>query len=182
MPIEIKKIDSNINKSNYEEKIIKFEPQFVDEVKNMKEANTLDWKTMDEKMTDFKWFVFYVLTPVYEDYIEQKFSFKRWVDLSSASITPDDKFIFPDGIKSWLNYFNEFIKLYKQGKINISSDYLSWGRDFDKYMQIFYKLSDKSKVAIFKEVYYSTYYFDAFNRHMRCTADLLKKLRKDIKK
>ena len=61
-----------------------------------------------DKNYDFVSFAFRVLTPAFENYLVEKFK-KKWVNLYNDKIQPDEKFIFPNGIKSWIKYFNEFL-------------------------------------------------------------------------
>lgn len=57
---------------------------------------------------DFISFAFQVLIPAYENYLVIKFK-ERGIDLYNDPIQPNEKIVFPKGIRSGLKYFNEFL-------------------------------------------------------------------------
>ena len=178
MPLEIisnSNYENNVNKNNR----FKYVNKLVAEVKSYVKTPE-DRKNIKELLS----FTFYVLAPAYEEYIIYKFKKEKWEDLLKDPIEPSEKDIFPNGIKSWLEYFNEFIKAIKSWEIKIQVN--AWEYDFDNDLKMFENLDPKIKGKLFKILYYGTYRFDPLERQLRVsliqTKKELNKLRKKVKK
>jgi len=171
MPLELKKYDENLNKSNYIEKV---KQQLWKINKYIEENNINEWKKWN-----FAYFCFWVLTPAYEDFIQEYLKNERWIDLISEDIDADDKQIFPEWIKSWIKYFNKFINWIKNWTVNIQVN--TWWRDFEKNINIFFSLPNSVKLDIFKMIYYGMYNFNSLSRNIRTTVKIdLDKLKNEI--
>jgi len=168
MPLTINKIDTNLNENNY-----------VWEVKQKIKLLQKELKAIPERK-NFAYFCFWVLTPAYEDFIQEKFKKEKWVDVFNDDIDNDDKQIFPKWEKTWIKYFNEFINGIKTWKVKVQVN--TWWRDFKKNMKIFYSLNNNVKLQIFKMIYEWMYNFNSISRNIRTTVKIdLDKLKKEIK-
>jgi hypothetical protein len=172
MPLELKQLDTNLNKSNYREKA----KQKIKEITNYVVENNLEtWEKWN-----FAYFCFWVLTPAYEDFIQEYFKKEKWIDITSEEIDNDDKQIFPEWEKTWIKYFNEFINWIRNWTIKVQVN--TWGRNFEKNMNTFFKLPNNIKVKVFKTIYYGMYEFNALARNIRTTVTISKKELENLKK
>jgi len=120
------------------------------------------------------------LAPAYEEYIIYKFKKEKWEDLLKDPIEPSEKDIFPNGIKSWLKYFNEFIQAIKSWEVKVqvnAGDY-----NFEEDLKMFENLDPKIKWKLFKILYYGTYRFDPLERQLRVSLIETKKSLDELKK
>jgi len=167
MSLEINK-NTNLNKWNYVEKV------------KEKFSSLQETIEKDPEQKDFVSFCLRVITPAYENYIQNYLTKEKWIDIFNDEIDNDDKQIFPDWEKSWIKYFNDFMKWIKNWIVKVSVNF--WSRDFEKNMNIFYGLDNKLKLDIFRMIYDFMYEFNSLNRNLRITVKLdLDKLKKKIK-
>lgn len=161
-------MSADINKNDYMNYIWKI----VDEVKKFSPPK-LDKLIKDE---NFFGFVFYVLSPAFEEYIVKKFKEEKWEDLSNVDINPNDKAIFPNWWKIASKYLKNFLEDINSGNVDLIINFGKDNMNLHNQLDIFNKLSNKNKIRILKIIYYGMFNFDSISRKMRVKLEIKRNL------